>query len=193
MKLYDKREGRNREGSLGHLGFVTPVSTKDSKPLGKRKRSLGQLGIVTPVLTSRRTRHSVHELVTLTTRLPRPIEIRRQKYGTINYEDWGKSHGTKRRTSKFEYGRGSIIVKVWLVTSSNPVPLKTYRVGEQCTLNPLQTIKRPVFGVVGEGRGARAQVSSSALDHVSKLRDPSPNSNMISLVDKGVIQLEKVM
>ncbi|GFV60966.1 uncharacterized protein TNCV_996991 [Trichonephila clavipes] len=29
----------NREGSLGYPGFVKPVFTKDSKPLGKRKRS----------------------------------------------------------------------------------------------------------------------------------------------------------
>ncbi|GFW53335.1 putative transposase-like protein [Trichonephila clavipes] len=32
---------KNREGSLGYPGFVKPVFTKDSKPLGKRKRSLG--------------------------------------------------------------------------------------------------------------------------------------------------------
>ncbi|GFY14199.1 transposable element Tcb1 transposase [Trichonephila clavipes] len=40
-----------RKGSLGYLGSLRPVFTKDSKPLGKRKRSLGYLGIVTPVLT----------------------------------------------------------------------------------------------------------------------------------------------
>ncbi|GFW74930.1 hypothetical protein TNCV_2677981 [Trichonephila clavipes] len=40
----------NREGSLGYPGFVTPVFTKDSKPLGKRKRSLGHFGIVTPTV-----------------------------------------------------------------------------------------------------------------------------------------------
>ncbi|GFW52237.1 transposable element Tcb2 transposase [Trichonephila clavipes] len=43
----------NREGSLGCPGFVKPVITKESKPLGKRKRSLGHLGIVTPVITKR--------------------------------------------------------------------------------------------------------------------------------------------
>ncbi|GFX43239.1 hypothetical protein TNCV_2389471 [Trichonephila clavipes] len=35
--------------------------------------------------------------------------------------------------------RGSLVVKVsdrgWLVTSSSPVPLKTHRVSERCTLN----------------------------------------------------------
>ncbi|GFW69598.1 HTH_Tnp_Tc3_2 domain-containing protein [Trichonephila clavipes] len=50
-KWDDKKRVKNREGSLGYPGFVTPVFTKDSKPLGKRKRSLGHLGIVTPVLT----------------------------------------------------------------------------------------------------------------------------------------------
>ncbi|GFX41738.1 hypothetical protein TNCV_388511 [Trichonephila clavipes] len=37
-------------------------------------------------------------------------------------------------------GRGSQMVKIsdrgWLVTISSPVPLKTHRVGERCTLNP---------------------------------------------------------
>ncbi|GFU96861.1 uncharacterized protein TNCV_4042961 [Trichonephila clavipes] len=36
-------------------------------------------------------------------------------------------------------GRGSLMVKVsdrgWLVTSSSPIPLKTHRVGQRCTLN----------------------------------------------------------
>ncbi|GFX03278.1 hypothetical protein TNCV_3555061 [Trichonephila clavipes] len=46
-----RKRVENREGSLGYPGFVRPVFTKDSKPLGKRKRSLGHLGIMTPVLT----------------------------------------------------------------------------------------------------------------------------------------------
>ncbi|GFY08966.1 hypothetical protein TNCV_4661571 [Trichonephila clavipes] len=33
----DKKRVKNREGSLGYPGFVTPVFTKDSKPLGKEK------------------------------------------------------------------------------------------------------------------------------------------------------------
>ncbi|GFX01366.1 hypothetical protein TNCV_4736071 [Trichonephila clavipes] len=47
----EKKRVENREGSLGYPGFVKPVFTKDSKPLGKRKRSLGHLGSVKPVLT----------------------------------------------------------------------------------------------------------------------------------------------
>ncbi|GFW97223.1 hypothetical protein TNCV_4784371 [Trichonephila clavipes] len=36
-----RKRAENRERSLGFPGFVKPVFTKDSKPLGKRKRSLG--------------------------------------------------------------------------------------------------------------------------------------------------------
>ncbi|GFS92752.1 hypothetical protein TNCV_1161681 [Trichonephila clavipes] len=50
-KRDDKKRVENGEGSLGYSGFVTPVFTKDSKPLGKGKISVGHLGIVTPVLT----------------------------------------------------------------------------------------------------------------------------------------------
>ncbi|GFT94171.1 hypothetical protein TNCV_3922351 [Trichonephila clavipes] len=39
-----RKRAENREGSLGFPGFVKPVFTKDSKPLGRRKRSLGHLG-----------------------------------------------------------------------------------------------------------------------------------------------------
>ncbi|GFT13752.1 uncharacterized protein TNCV_3832041 [Trichonephila clavipes] len=46
-----RKRAENRERSLGFPGFVKPVFTKDSKPLGKRKRSLGHLGSVKPVLT----------------------------------------------------------------------------------------------------------------------------------------------
>ncbi|GFT28112.1 hypothetical protein TNCV_644971 [Trichonephila clavipes] len=48
---WQEKRAENREGSLGFPGFVKPVFTKDSKPLGKRKRSLGYLGSVKPVLT----------------------------------------------------------------------------------------------------------------------------------------------
>ncbi|GFU18626.1 hypothetical protein TNCV_1806001 [Trichonephila clavipes] len=44
-----RKRAENREGSLGFPGFVKPVFTKDSKPLGRRKRSLGHLGSVKPV------------------------------------------------------------------------------------------------------------------------------------------------
>ncbi|GFV64832.1 hypothetical protein TNCV_1340511 [Trichonephila clavipes] len=46
-----RKRAENEEGSLGFPGFVKPVFTKDSKPLGRRKRSLGHLGSVKPVLT----------------------------------------------------------------------------------------------------------------------------------------------
>ncbi|GFV44598.1 hypothetical protein TNCV_3998881 [Trichonephila clavipes] len=46
-----RKRAENRERSLGFPGFVKPVFTKDSKPLGKRKRSLEHLGSVKPVLT----------------------------------------------------------------------------------------------------------------------------------------------
>ncbi|GFX96714.1 hypothetical protein TNCV_245011 [Trichonephila clavipes] len=32
-----KKRVENREGSLGYPGFVKPVFTKDSKPIGKKK------------------------------------------------------------------------------------------------------------------------------------------------------------
>ncbi|GFW41715.1 hypothetical protein TNCV_9531 [Trichonephila clavipes] len=46
-----RKRAENREGSLGFPGFVKPVFTKDSKPLGRRQRSLGYLGSVKPALT----------------------------------------------------------------------------------------------------------------------------------------------
>ncbi|GFT53718.1 hypothetical protein TNCV_2504041 [Trichonephila clavipes] len=45
------KRAENSERSLGYPGFVKPVITKDSKPLGRRKRSLGHLGSVKLVLT----------------------------------------------------------------------------------------------------------------------------------------------
>ncbi|GFS68759.1 hypothetical protein TNCV_408651 [Trichonephila clavipes] len=36
-KWDDKKRVENREGSLGYPEFVTPMFTKDSKPLGKGK------------------------------------------------------------------------------------------------------------------------------------------------------------
>ncbi|GFY15201.1 uncharacterized protein TNCV_1570141 [Trichonephila clavipes] len=62
-----------------------------------------------------------------------------------------------------------------LVTSSSPVPLKTRRVGQRCTLNlsRAETSSR-WCGVVGEG--VPAQVSSTSLDHGSKLCGPSPKA-----------------
>ncbi|GFX24768.1 uncharacterized transposon-derived protein F54H12.3 [Trichonephila clavipes] len=57
------------------------------------------------------------------------------------------------------------------VTSSSPVPLKTRRVGQRCTLNLSRAeMSSRWCGVVGEG--VPAQVSSTSLDHGSKLRGP---------------------
>ncbi|GFT81115.1 uncharacterized protein TNCV_955041 [Trichonephila clavipes] len=60
--------------------------------------------------------------------------------------------------------------------SSIPVPLKTRRVGQRCTLNlsRAETSSRWCGVVVREG--VPAQVSSTSLDHGSKLRGPSPKA-----------------
>ncbi|GFW63789.1 uncharacterized protein TNCV_3743971 [Trichonephila clavipes] len=64
-----------------------------------------------------------------------------------------------------------------LVTSSSPVPLKTRRVEQRCTLNlsRAETSFRRCGVVVRRG-GVPAQVSSTSLDHGSKLRGPSPKA-----------------
>ncbi|GFW95951.1 uncharacterized protein TNCV_4173781 [Trichonephila clavipes] len=61
-------------------------------------------------------------------------------------------------------------------TGSSPVALKTRRVGQRCTLN-LSRAETPSrwCGVVVR-RGVPAQVSSTSLDHGSKLRSPSPKA-----------------
>ncbi|GFU77501.1 uncharacterized protein TNCV_3498741 [Trichonephila clavipes] len=63
-----------------------------------------------------------------------------------------------------------------LVTSSNPVPLTTRRVGQQCTLNlsRAETSSR-WCGVVVRRGGASSGVATS-LDHGSNLRGPSPKA-----------------
>ncbi|GFU52947.1 uncharacterized protein TNCV_1142411 [Trichonephila clavipes] len=63
-----------------------------------------------------------------------------------------------------------------LVTSSSPVPLKTRRLGQLCTLNlsRAETSSRGVVWYLGEGMPA--QVSSTSLDHGSKLRGTSPKA-----------------
>ncbi|GFX17093.1 uncharacterized protein TNCV_4266191 [Trichonephila clavipes] len=65
-------------------------------------------------------------------------------------------------------GRGSLVVKVsdpgWHVTSSSPVPLKTRRVGQRCTLNLSRAQKCfRWFGVVVRRGGA-----SSGVVHVTR-------------------------
>ncbi|GFY30196.1 uncharacterized protein TNCV_3091031 [Trichonephila clavipes] len=62
-----------------------------------------------------------------------------------------------------------------LVTSSSPLPLKTRRVGQRCTLNlsRAETSSR-WCGVVVRRGGVPAQLTS--LDHDSKLRGPPPKA-----------------
>ncbi|GFV41461.1 uncharacterized protein TNCV_5016181 [Trichonephila clavipes] len=64
------------------------------------------------------------------------------------------------------------------VTSSSPVPLKTRRVGQRCTLNLSRAETSSVVwcGVVVRRGGVPAQVSSTSLDHGSKLRGPLPKA-----------------
>ncbi|GFW88754.1 uncharacterized protein TNCV_4972471 [Trichonephila clavipes] len=63
-----------------------------------------------------------------------------------------------------------------LVTSSIPVPLKTRRVGQRCTLNLSRAETSSRWCGVVVRRGVPAQVSSTSLDHGSKLRGPSPKA-----------------
>ncbi|GFV73253.1 uncharacterized protein TNCV_317731 [Trichonephila clavipes] len=60
-----------------------------------------------------------------------------------------------------------------LVTSSSPVPLKTHRVEQRCTLNLSRAEMSTRWCGVVVRRGVLAQVSSTSLDHGSKLRGPS--------------------
>ncbi|GFU42489.1 uncharacterized protein TNCV_4556131 [Trichonephila clavipes] len=62
------------------------------------------------------------------------------------------------------------------VTGSSPVPLKTRRVGQRCTLNLSRAETSSRWCGVVVRRGMPAQVSSTSLDHGSKLRGPSPNA-----------------
>ncbi|GFX50286.1 uncharacterized protein TNCV_2892031 [Trichonephila clavipes] len=76
-------------------------------------------------------------------------------------------------------GHGSLVVKVsdrgWRIMSSSRVPLKTRGVGKRCTLNLLRAQASSCWcGMVEEG--IPAQVTSSSLDHGSKLRSPSPKA-----------------
>ncbi|GFS76755.1 uncharacterized protein TNCV_1623081 [Trichonephila clavipes] len=67
------------------------------------------------------------------------------------------------------------------VTSSSPVPLKTRRVGQRCTLNlsRAETSSRWCGVVVRRGE-VPAQVSSTSLDYGSKLRGPLPKSPRVA-------------
>ncbi|GFT58561.1 uncharacterized protein TNCV_1250321 [Trichonephila clavipes] len=61
------------------------------------------------------------------------------------------------------------------VTGSIPVPLKTRRVGQRCTLN-LSRAETSSRWCGNKERRVPAQVSSTSLDHGSKLRGPSPGA-----------------
>ncbi|GFV34693.1 uncharacterized protein TNCV_1449971 [Trichonephila clavipes] len=76
---------------------------------------------------------------------------------------------------------GSLVVKEsdrgWRVMSSSRVPLKIHRVGERCTLNMSRAqMSSGWCGVVVKRGGVSAQVTSSSLDHGSKLRSLSPKA-----------------
>ncbi|GFV85088.1 uncharacterized protein TNCV_3320261 [Trichonephila clavipes] len=81
---------------------------------------------------------------------------------------------------KMLWVRGSRVV--WyrivacLVTSSSPVPLKKRRVGQRCTLNLSRAETSSRWCGVVFRRVVPAQVSSTSLDHGSKLRGPSPKA-----------------
>ncbi|GFT51682.1 uncharacterized protein TNCV_2421431 [Trichonephila clavipes] len=62
------------------------------------------------------------------------------------------------------------------VMGSSPVPLKTRRVGQRCTLNLSRAETSSRWCGVVVRRGVPAQVSSTSLDHGSKLRGPSPKA-----------------
>ncbi|GFX50776.1 uncharacterized protein TNCV_2723601 [Trichonephila clavipes] len=62
------------------------------------------------------------------------------------------------------------------VTSSSPVPLKTRPIGQRCTLNLSRAETSSHWCGVVVRRGVPAQVSSTSLDHGSKLRGPSPKA-----------------
>ncbi|GFY08938.1 uncharacterized protein TNCV_4661301 [Trichonephila clavipes] len=77
-------------------------------------------------------------------------------------------------------GCGSPVVKVSdrgrHVMSSSPVPLKNRRVGQRCTLNLSRAEMSSRWCGVVVRKGVPAQVSSTSLDHGSKLRSPSPKA-----------------
>ncbi|GFU95810.1 uncharacterized protein TNCV_4904021 [Trichonephila clavipes] len=65
--------------------------------------------------------------------------------------------------------------------SSSPVPLKTRHVGQRCMLNLSRTETPSRWcGVVVRRGEIPVQVSSTSLDHGSKLRDPSPKARDVA-------------
>ncbi|GFV05416.1 uncharacterized protein TNCV_226271 [Trichonephila clavipes] len=68
-------------------------------------------------------------------------------------------------------------IVVGLVTSSSPVPLKTRRVGKRCMLNLSRAQTSSHWcGVVVKRGGVPAWVSSTSLDHGSKLSGLLPKA-----------------
>ncbi|GFS81117.1 uncharacterized protein TNCV_1223801 [Trichonephila clavipes] len=88
-------------------------------------------------------------------------------------------------------GCGSPVVRVSdhgrYVMSSSPVPLKTRRVGPRCPLNLSRAGTSSRWCGVVDRRGGRvpAQVSSTSLDHGSKLRGPSPKA-LVNLEERSI-------
>ncbi|GFW36671.1 uncharacterized protein TNCV_1956711 [Trichonephila clavipes] len=82
-------------------------------------------------------------------------------------------------------GCGSPVVKVSVhgkhIMSSSPVPLNIRRVGNRCKLKQSRAKTSPV-GVIVKRGGARAQVSSSSIDHGSKLRGRSPKALVCQVI-----------
>ncbi|GFU61154.1 uncharacterized protein TNCV_4084091 [Trichonephila clavipes] len=63
-----------------------------------------------------------------------------------------------------------------LVSSSSPVPLMTHLVGQRCTLNLSRAETSSSWCCVAVRRGVPPRVSSTSLDHGSKLLGPSPKA-----------------
>ncbi|GFU56426.1 uncharacterized protein TNCV_2609461 [Trichonephila clavipes] len=63
-----------------------------------------------------------------------------------------------------------------ILTSSSPVPLKTCRVGQRCTLNLSRAETSSRWCGVIVRRGVPTQVPSTSLDQGSKLRGTSPKA-----------------
>ncbi|GFV81446.1 uncharacterized protein TNCV_51701 [Trichonephila clavipes] len=70
--------------------------------------------------------------------------------------------------------------------SSSPVPLKTRRVGQRCTLNLSRAETSSHWCGVVIRRGVPAQVSATSLDHGSKLRGPAT-------ADRSTVKKERCM
>ncbi|GFX62474.1 hypothetical protein TNCV_413161 [Trichonephila clavipes] len=99
---------------------------------------------------------------------------------TVEIPSSTNSEEANNEFSKTLSGRGSLVVKVtdsWLAyhefepcTAENPLCRR------RCTLN-MSMLKHAFVGAVWKlGEGVPAQVSSSSLDHGSKLGGPSPKA-----------------